>query len=345
VNAAKIVKLNENSVFDQVEMFLNKKGYRSERTKVSYETDIKRFFKITRNKEIKHLTEHDVQITLDDFENFINTMYNRKHENGERYYNNKTINRNITVARGILEYLHGKKIIKDISYFKLIDYLPETKNPHGVLSVDEVYQMANWAGTEESHKKQIKHFIILFSLDTCARLSECLSLKWSYFEEKEDRVQVKMIGKGNKDFRPSISKEFYNNLLSIKSEESDSVFPISKDAITDMMERYREYFNIPKERRIVFHSIRKAGAMFQYRISGNDIMQAKKALNHSSVTTTQVYLDDTDYGLLGAVSSANNDMELYKKVSHEELIKALDNCNNDLKIILNMRIHESFQTK
>jgi integrase len=168
-----------------------------------------------------------------------------------------------------------------------------------------------------------------------------LRLKWTDFAEKENGVEVKGIDKGNKEFRSLISKDFYNELLTIKKDDSPYVFNISSDSLDSLMGRYRKAYNVPSERRIVWHSVRKSGVTFRYRISGNDIMEAKRAAGHSNITTTQIYVKGEDYGMIGAVSSAGKiDKEIFKKVDYEVLLQAIELCKDDVKLLINLKINE-----
>jgi hypothetical protein len=126
----------------------------------------------------------------------------------------------------------------------------------------------------------------------------------------------------------------------LKTDNSDKVFDISGRRIDDMMTRLKEKANIASERNIVFHSIRKAGVTYRYRVTG-DILEAQRSAGHSNITTTQIYLENEDYGSIGAVSSAGKlDMELYKKVDQETLIKAIEMTKKDFQLILNLKIQE-----
>ncbi|MGG2091305.1 site-specific integrase [Bacillus sp. S13(2024)] len=330
-----VVKLNSNEIYEQIEKFLKKKAYRSENTKRSYEKSIKKFFEVIKKKEVHFLQRADVQITLDDIENFIIHMYDLNE------LKNKTINNYVTAVKELLRYLHSKKLVDDISFIdaKQIDRLPEVKNKYGVLSVDEVLQMAELA-KEEREKGEIKRLLILFSLDTCIRQQASLNLKWTDFEEREDGILVRAVDKGNKDFRPKIANWFYQELLSLKKNDNGYVFDLTVDNIKGMMKRVREKMNFPKERNIVFHSIRKAGVHFQYRVTG-DILQAKKAANHSNINVTMDYVEEEDYGVIGAVSTSGGiDINIIKEISHEDLLKVIDSCKKDLQLILALKINE-----
>lgn len=333
----KVVVLHQSNVYEQIQRFLDLKGLKSENTKKSYSTHIRDFFSIVRPEipDLRFLKEEDVQITLDDFEDFIITLK----EEGD--YKNNTINTKVRAVKSLLKYLYSKKIVKDIGYIQAgqIENLPEIVDSYGVLTVEEVFKLAKLA-LQERKFGEIKYYLILFALDTCLRKKAILRLKWSDFEVRDDYVIVHAIDKGNKKFNSKISKEFYNELLNIKKYGENKVFPISSESVNDMMKRLRIKMNIPSERNIVFHSIRKAGVTFQYRITG-DILQAKKAANHSNIQTTMRYIGENEYGVIGAVSFGNKiDEELYTKVTHEQLVEAIKSCPKDTQLMVNIKLKE-----
>ncbi|WP_165786782.1 tyrosine-type recombinase/integrase [Heyndrickxia camelliae] len=337
-----VTKLNtENKlIYDQLQSFIKMNKRNSENTATEYQRDIKKFFRITKFKEIEHLSIEDVQITLDDFELFIEEVYDNEGLNG------KTVNRNIASIRSFLNYLHtkkinGKRIVEDVSYFKFIQKCPETNNSHGILTVDEVEEIARLILVKPRVRdREIKYFLVLFAMDTAIRRTALLNLKWTDFEVKNDEtVLIKALDKGNKDYRPSISLKRYNDLLTIKGE-SEKVFPISKNAVQSLMDRVRVWMNFPPERNIVFHSIRKAGVTFQWKRT-NNLNITRKFANHSSPNATLLYIEDDDEKFLGAWSSKDEiDDCLYKNVSHEELIKGIENLNKDQILLLNLKLNE-----
>ncbi|MEK4824530.1 site-specific integrase [Niallia sp. FSL W8-0951] len=330
-----VIILNSDLVYDQIERFLIKKEQKSVGTRKSYETDIRIFFQFIKNKDVKYLTRDDVNLTIDDFEDFIN--YHQKNE----IYSNKTINGKVSAVKSLLKYLKVKKLIDDdLSYFSEITTLPEKRNSYGILTLDEVLKWAELALTEK-HKPKEKRLLILLALDTCIRKEAILKLKWSDFEVKENHVIVKGIDKGNKEFRHDISEKFYNELLDIKSD-SDLVFNgISNSMIHDMIKRFKQQTNIESNRNIVFHSIRKAGGTFRYKASGGDIVSVQRALGHSDSKVTSLYLGETTSNSLGAISSISDiDSELYKKVEHEILIKVIESLSETERYLLNKKIEK-----
>jgi len=329
-----IARLNTevNEIYEQIQMFLRKKGLKSEKTMINYEKDIKDFFKVVREKDINELNKNDIQVTLDDFDRFILEMVDTEK------YENTSINRKVNAVRSLLKYLAAKKLVDDISYFSEIERLPENIKGYGVLTVEEVKELAQLA-LQEREKKFIKHYLILFALDTRIRKSALLNLKWTDFEIKNEDVVIKGIDKGNKHFTRKISKQFYDKLLTIKSND-ERVFPMDRKTVDRMMKRLLKKMNIPEERYIVFHSIRKAGITFHYEYT-KDPISTMKAAGHSQFQTTIRYINDNDVDIMGVISMSDTiDKDLYRKVEHEILLQAVDNLPVDYKIILNSKINE-----
>jgi integrase len=347
--ANKVVKLENTKVYDQIQKYLEKLGYKSLETQRVYKSEIKSFFKLRNNKQLEHLTIEDVQLTLDDFEDYISYLYNITDEEGNKKYSNKTTNKKISAVKGCISYLSSKKIdgeyiVKDISYFPQIEHLPEIKNQYGVLEAHEVFKMAQLAYETEREKGSIKRLLFLFALDTAIRKQAILDLQWSNFIEQEDGVLVTVVDKGNKQMRQKISYDFYKELLTIKGD-SNRVFDISSDSLDNTFKRLKIKMGLQEERNLVFHSIRKSAISYRYRITG-DILEAQRAANHSNINTTMIYLQHEDYGMIGAVSNSQNlDMELFKNVDNEVLIQAISQCKKDMQLILNIKINEILKNK
>jgi integrase len=356
--AEKVIKFeNENTKIYEIiegwfrELNRNNRDYEdvyeggTSKTQTSYETDVRLFMRIVRGKskgsELEYLTYDELQFTQEDLEEFKEKILDMRNEDGKYTYTNKSFNRKLSAIKNFIRYMGKKKVIKDISFINYISNEKEKDNHYDVMSVNEVLEMSDWIITTERYNKEKKYYLVLFSLDTCIRKSAVLRLKWSDFTEQDNCIVIKGIDKGNDEFTEKISKEFYKELLSIKDEQSDKVFEgLTKEAIDKLMQRYREAFNVPKERKLVWHSIRKGGVSFRYRAT-NDIREAQRAARHKNITTTQIYLDTEDYGALGAVSSAGKiDNKAYKKVEHETLIKAIELLNKDTQLLLNMKINE-----
>lgn len=337
-----VVKLNNYIVYDYIEDFLKDKGRRSsDSTITAYKKGIKTFFEITRNKNLASLTVNDIQVTKKDFDYFIDEML-------EAEYSPKTINdKYLSVMRELMRHLYAEKIVDDIRYIEAgkVKNLPTSDNRWGVLSVEEVHDLAEFA-KEAKFDGLEKHLLIRFAVSTCFRKMTTLNIKWSDFIDLGESVNIKAITKGNKFKVRTISKKFYNELLTLKKEGKDRVFSsLEKHQLDELIKNWREKRSIHEDRRITFHSIRKTGATYIYKKTNNDIRAAQKALGHSKSSTTDRYLDDVKYDVLGLEWGEDSDKDLYKKLSHEDLLKVLDNCTLEVKMIINDKINELMNIK
>ena len=331
----KVEDLHSYEVFNQIERFLIKKEQKSIGTRKSYETDIKIFFKAVKEKELQFLTKEDINLTIDDFEDFINYFQQNN------LYSNKTINGKVSAVKSLLKYLKVKGLIEgDLSYFEEVSTLPEVRNSYGVLTLDECMKWSELA-KQETHNPREKSLLILFALDTCIRKEAILNLKWTDFIKSESGIIVKGIDKGNKEFRHDISESFYKELLTIKGDSEYVFEALNKDSIQRMINKLKKLTNIDPSRKIVFHSIRKAGGTFRYKASGGDIVAAQRALGHTDPKITTIYLGETTSNARGAISSISEiDENLFKKVPHEILLKVIDDLSQTEKFLLNKKIND-----
>lgn len=325
-------------VYNQIKRFLRDHRRRSKCTAHNYERDIRRFFKVTRNnKEIEHLAKEDLIYTPDEMEDYYAYLIDKQG------VGINTANRYVTSVRECIKYLHYKKMVEDINFLNIKTYTVPS-NQYGVLTIDEVLEMAEIvSGQGRVDKRMVKRYLIMFAVDTSARLADCLNLKWSNFIDIEgDReVGIRVIGKGDKEFKPKINREFYRELLQLKTGVSDYVFDIHRNSVNTMMKQLREEMNIPKERNITFHSFKKAGVDFMWKKT-RDINQARKAANHSSIEVTQKYIDtDEDYGARGFFSSSNSiDEKLFQKVDIRTLKKAINQLDKGQQAYINLKVNE-----
>jgi integrase len=351
--ASKLTELENVKIFNHIQNYFNELSRKNrdfaEKTKnatqIAYETDIRLFFHLIRSKskgaELEYLSLDDINITQDDFEEYIDALYNLKDVKGENKYVIKTINKKIVALKSFLRYMKKKKVIDtDISYLELIKGEKERKVHYGVLEPEEVLTMANLC-LEERDKGNIKRLLILTAFKTGLRISEVLDLKWKEsFLIKSNQVFIIGVGKGNKEFEIRIPIEFYNELQQLDTKKSNKVFEISSRRVCDLMARLRTKMNIQDSRNICFHSIRKSFGTIIYRTTG-DIFQAMIALRHSNVTTTQIYLGVDNIEINETIFSLDKiKNDLYKQVELKDLVDAIDELPKSAQLIINMKLQE-----
>lgn len=326
----------KTDVAKYIDRFIRNQANRSEQTANLYYNDIKNFFQMTRKKNIETLSKEDLKFTLEEMEDWYYHLLKKEKLAAS------TVNRYLTSVKMCMLDLRKRGCIDDISFLD-IDTVSHNPASHGILTFDEIeeaLQLVLKQGKKEVGL--IKHYLIKFSVDTCARLAECLKLKWKNFQVLGDEVRIFVIGKGNKEFNSIITREFYDELRSnLKTGDSEYVFNIHRNTVNDMMSQLRQSMNIPKERNIVFHSFRKSGVDRIWKIT-RDQNQARKAANHSSARTTELYIDmEEDSGVRGYFSSKYKvDNNLYKEVEQSQLVKAIEQLDKGLQQQINLKLRE-----
>jgi integrase len=258
-------------------------------TRVSYEKNIREFFKIVLNKDIEHLTEQDLKFKKRDVINYRKQLQ----ENGN---SNSTVNQKMASVRSCFTFLNAEHDI-NTAIFDL-KRLDEQTVSYGILNQTEAELFAETALITEREKPFLKKMLILTAIRTSFRIDELLNLKWSSFEPVDGVYKVSVRGKRNKLVTNAISEKLYNQIIKLKESNKDSeyVFEISEDSVNGMMKRLREKLEIPKERNIVFHSFRKVAINWELDNSGR-VDKAAQQGNHSSIDVMyKNYIDKTrDY--------------------------------------------------
>lgn len=348
MNTDNLISLSDNrsqgtqgfntEVYDQIVRFLREHNRSSTNTASAYERDIRQFFEHTRDKHIEHLQKTDLGYSIEEFEDYQAYLIDNMK------LSVSTSNRHITAISECMRHLHRRGLVDDIGFLDIRRPKAMPRSYDG-LTVDEVMKAKEIVSSKGNKRTAIiKRELISFSLDTCARREECMSLKWSDFEEIEDnKVLVQTIAKGNKVMKRTISNERYKQLLQIKSDNSDRVFDIGESTVDRMMKDIREGLEINADKRyIVFHSIRKAGAQWIWEQT-RDINQVSRALGHASIQTTELYINkEEDYGVMGVLSSMDRtDDDLYKQVTHEQLLQAIDRLGVDKQLFINLELQQT----
>lgn len=337
----KIVEMKSDLIVDAVEQFLRQKKQRNSNTYRNYLVDIEHFFKTVFNKEYQYvsISEFNAGNTdLDGLMTYFDDLFDLVNENGKRVFSNSTINRKQASIKSFLKFMKIKKMyFHDLSDLSEIKNLPKSTVNVAHLSFHSAMEYAEWFRDNEKNKSLEKYLIAKMAIDTGLRASELLNLKWSQFTLEDEYVLLEGVGKGNKKWNEKISHEFYNELLALKSDE-DNIFSLKYNDLVRMMNRAKIALG-DKNKAISFHSFKKCAVTNAYRITGGDILEAKRKGRHSSLDTTGIYLEAEDYGMTGFISLGNNvEDDLYKKVDNETLVAAIELLGKDFKFILNQKI-------
>lgn len=330
----KVTKLHDDGTYENFLRFIERCSKKSESTGKSYERAIKKFFTLIKGKDPNHLTKQDLDLSLDDFEDFQRVL-KRAGISG------KTINHDVSAVREFIKYLTYKKFINyDIGYLMLIISEPEVPNQHAVMDIETFDQVIDYMKVmPRLRERDMKIALFKLSLETCARLDECLSLTWDKVKDnKNGTATISFKGKGNKYYSREIPYGLHQELLNIKVEGEERVFKTSTNSISDLIIKLREKFELDET--IKFHSIRKAGAMNAYVLT-NDIDYVRRLLNHSDIKTTQIYLGIQDHGLVGVISMRENVIDdLYKFATNDELERAIESLPKSLQMKINHELNK-----
>jgi len=333
-----ILKQSETNASKIISKFIDKKKEKSDNTSISYKTDIVQFTLEVYNKTLEHVTHHDWnRLNEETFLGYYDKLYKEK-VNGKKKYKNNTINRKISSIKELLRYLKKNKIItSDISYLDTLDKYIDDAESVEPMPLDVALQYAEHILKTERYKAYEKYCISLLAIDTGLRQSELINLKVSDFVYEKEYVIIRGRGKGNKKWIKKISHELFAKICKIDSNSEGKIFTISTKNVIDMMARARKQLN-HEGRKYSFHSFRKTAVTFGYRQTG-DIMEAKRIANHSNLKTTQLYVEEEDYGMTGAISIGENiNPNLYKEVPHKLLLQGLEQLRKDSLFLLNIAI-------
>ena len=315
-----------------IDQFLNEVRKKSKHTERNYRGDIRRFIKYAYDgKTIDTITSEELDLL--DFESF--TQYIESFVN----VSNTTINRHISTIKSLYRKLKAMNILEsDINYLELIYLLNNDGTEIEYMSMEVVERYIEEAGREKNNA-EVKRKLIKLAADQGIRLESLLELTWKNFAPREDGIVITGYDKGNKRYTKVMSFEEYENLLEIRKGalSNEKVFsPLSVKNVTDMMTRLKKSLGY-EDREYSFHSLRKAAGTWGYRFSG-DILEAQRILGHNNLNTTQLYTQKLDYGVMGMFSLRGNDPELYKKITHIELLEAIGEMNKDAQHLLNAKI-------
>ncbi|MED3562353.1 site-specific integrase [Bacillus xiapuensis] len=301
-----VSQLNDYEVYENIIAFLDEfdqktndkrqnRNMEKSNTRISYQKNLREFFKILLNKDIEHLKEDDLNFKKRDIISY------RKHlqQSGN---SNSTVNQKMASIKSCMVFLNSEHNV-NVSAFEL-KRLDETTQSYGIINQTEAELFAETAFQTEREKQYLKKMLILVAIRTSFRLDELLNLKWNNFEYVDGVYKVSIRGKRNKLVSNAISAKLYNQLLELKEINKQSkwngdpeiIFQISTESVNRMMNRLRKKLNIDSERNVVFHSFRKVAINWELETSGR-VDKAAQQGNHSSIDVLyKNYIDNTrDY--------------------------------------------------
>ena len=147
--------------------------------------------------------------------------------------------------------------------------------------------------------------VIYTGVVTGLRINDILDLRSENLVPDIDGLHIKLIQqKGKVPFNKLVSKRLDDMLgeyisLNLITDEGDNHIFVNKNTGTKFTTHWvnKRFANLKKQlnwledKTFSTHSLRKTYAMTIYKYYGNDIVKARDALGHKSITTTQKYLN------------------------------------------------------
>lgn len=144
------------------------------------------------------------------------------------------------------------------------------------------------------YKTNHHHILIMRLMALCGlRVSEAVRIKAGDFTVQLDGIDLNIrSGKGDKDRVVVVPLDLWNSInLYITHNElnyDDVLFDITTSAVRQFVKRYGVLADIPKN--VHPHMLRHTFAVLHLK-AGVNIINISKALGHSSLSTTQIYLE------------------------------------------------------
>lgn len=144
------------------------------------------------------------------------------------------------------------------------------------------------------HKKEIMEGLFLLGWKAGLRVSEALSFDLSLEHgETQYRNLYLLRGKGKKERWVYVSPEIIKELK--KREWKPQV--TNRFTFSKFLEQVKKEMNIPASTELTSHTLRRCFATYQ-AISGMPLPVLQKVLGHSKISTTALYIKDSDLGNL-----------------------------------------------
>lgn len=318
---------NDRNVYNCIRIWLNRLNQDSKNTRKSYEHAVRDFFLIMRNKKIEDLVEEDLIFTKPQVEAYQITLRDK--------WKATTVNNKISALKGCYQKFKDYGFAVDPSWFEVKRYKERDKESYDTLTHEEICAIIELVS--KTRKGFEKALLIRLAYATAFRKEALLSLKWTDITNRDGIWFIKALDKGDKWDQKKISNSLYNELMKQKALIGGTkVFQLTSTTVKRMMKMIQEKMDFG-DRRIVFHSIKKASLNEVNILSKGDLKLIQKHGNHSSVSTSlndyiaKKELDD----LLIIDTDKSIPLEVLDEISREDLvavIKRLDR-NTQIKVL------------
>lgn len=343
--ASSKVEVMNNYVYEYIEDFLFNSSKKSHNTLKAYKRGVQQFIKGNFGYDLEFLLLEDLQkIDYSMINSYFKHLYEEKKEDGKKKYKNTTLNNKLSAVKEFMRYMKFRKLV-DIDVLEL-DYIKSFSNDadsHETVPMKIALQIIDDIQLQEKELVVEKVWYVKIAIETGLRMSEILRLTQNQFIELEDNyVLIKSKtnkGKGNEDWKEKITKEFYEELKdALFKDERQEIFTIAQTTIAETLDRSQDRLGVGKK--YSPHSFKRVAVNNTATYTG-DMRAAMRKGKHKNLSTTEIYMDDVEYGATGYFSMQSRvDNSLYSKVSHQELLEAINNLDEGSKLKLNSKLQE-----
>lgn len=327
-----IIQLNpveDKNVWNCLSTFLTRTGQNSKNTQVAYERAIRDFFLKMRNKDIEHLIESDLIFTKSQVETYQVGM--------REQFKSTTVNMKMSALKRTYSKLQDYGFEVQPSWFDLDRYSEHDKEGYDPMTLEEVQEAIRLLS--KTRKGEEKSLFVEMAFVTAFRKESIRNMKYSDIYNRDGDWVIEVIDKGNKKSNSKITEDFYERLMAFKSSENkkddDRIFILTNKTIRRMIEHIRDNIDFG-QRRIVFHSLKKASIEEVALRTGNDLKAMQAQGHHASIQTTlDHYMSNKTIDDMTAVDMHfEPPVEEFENMSREELLSMLKDAPRDIQIKL-----------
>lgn len=322
---AQVIHINQNkeeSVWNNIETWLQKNEKKSPNTAKTYEKAVRDYFSWLCKKRLEDLQPKDLITSGTLLVKYQNVLKEK--------YKNNTINTKMGAIRSLYKFIEEDYEEVKGEWFNKVDRLDEEEDVEqcGELYFDEVLQMMDIV--KNTHKGLEKQLLIEFAVTSSFRKESILKLKWKdiIYDPIENLYLFPTYIKRNKDIKP-LKPEQYERLLKLKERNKEYIFSLSPTTIQSMMNMLKQKLNIDENRNIRFHSFKNVSINFSCRVL-HDLNAAQTQGGHKSYATTKKFYVKANRKLANMPGLQIWERPDYSKIdelSKEELVKIIHSCS------------------
>lgn len=283
------------------DFFLN---FTSVHTRNSYQRDLKQFLEFIQ-QHYSQINEFD-EIKIEHILSFRNSLMEAGGQNGQSA-SNKTIARKLAALSSLFKHLIGRQIVQNNPMVSIKRPRPEARRPTQALSAENVQKILDLASQNKT-SGPLHYFLLVAFFTTGLRKSEIIYRKFGDIKKINDLHILEYEGKGSKRGQKRLHPLFleafdrYKDFMQENEREigdQDWLFqptknpkdpkninkPLNPKTINEILSSYAKKLGLG---RVTPHSAR-ATFITQLLEQGINLYDVSQEVQHSSVTTTQIY--------------------------------------------------------